>query len=135
MMQQKDIDKMRDAGIEAVLNNAEILFGGEDKTDKLHLAMAAGMIAHGCNDMLNEALSDVVQCSLKAARKADNAAQFTELLSKKIKKSEQLRKLENSMQFLCRFVDEVAQAAAADMLGKDGAEKIKTEVEARFGLN
>ena len=134
-MQQKDIDKMRDAGIEAVLNNAEILFGGEGKSDKLHLAMAAGMIAHGCNDMLNEALSDVVQCSLKAARKADNAAQFTELLSKKTKKSEQLRKLENSMRFLCRFVDEVAQVAAADMLGKDGAEKIKTEVEARFGLN
>lgn len=134
-MQQKDIDKMRDAGIEAVLNNAEILFGGEDKTDKLHLAMAAGMIAHGCNDMLNEALSDVVQCSLKAARKADNAAQFTELLRKKTKKSEQLKKLEEAMHFLCRFVDEVAQAAAADMLGKDGAEKIKTEVEARFGLN
>ena len=134
-MQQKDIDKMRDAGIEAVLNNAEILFGGEDKTDKLHLAMAAGMIAYGCNDMLNEALSDVVQCSLKAAHKAEGPAEFGELLNKKLKKSGELRKLENSMHFLCRFVDEVAQAAAADMLGKDGAEKIKTEVEARFGLN
>ena len=134
-MQQKDIDKMRDAGIEAVLSNAEILFGGEDKTDKLHLAMAAGMIAHGCNDMLNVALHSVVECSLKALRKAENPAEFRELLSKKLKKSGELRKLENSMLFLCRFVDEVAQAAAADMLGKDGAEKIKTEVEARFGLN
>ena len=122
------MDKLKAAAFDAVIDNKDELFDGDNKTQ---LALSAGMVAAEFHDVLGSAVNEVVNLTMKAANKASDSEEFGELVMKYIKKNNEITRVLDGAGFLVRFTHDVAEAAAEDMF-KGGKED---EPIARFSNN
>ena len=122
------MDKLKAAAFDAVIDNKDELFDGDNKTQ---LALSAGMVAAEFHDVLGSAVNEVVNLTMKAANKASDSEEFGELVMKYIKKNNEITRVLDGAGFLVRFAHDVAEAAAEDMF-KDSKED---EPIARFRNN